>query len=192
MAKAWCSTAQMPVKRGRAVSRKISVVCFAQRGGLQKSGYAAAPRGVRLLHVNCAGFQHSAEVPKCIAIFAGRYLHGRRGVLAHLSQPLDIVRRNRLLEPAHVLARGEDVRQILGLLAAIGAVCIDEQPGGSYRRFRKRDSRRIAGRIATDLHLDPLTTFDLYPTGELATELIIVVAGKAAAAVNGDGFAIPA
>ena len=48
---------------------------FAECCRLQKPGDTAAARRVRLLHVDCARFQHAAEVVERVAIFARGDFH---------------------------------------------------------------------------------------------------------------------
>ena len=103
---------------------------------------------------------------------------------------MQIVRRNRLLEPAHVLLRRELLRQLECLLRTIGAVGVDEQTGRPDRLLRRRDAGRVALGVSADLHFDPAATVFFYPARELTRELAIIVAGEAAAAVDRNGIAI--
>src|SRR5947209_7446073 len=95
----------MEMQRRRTMSGKIDVMRLAKCGDLQETRDAAAARGVRLLDVDRAGGEHPQEVIGIVAILAGSDLHGWRRAVTQQPQPLQIVGRDRLLEPAYPLRR---------------------------------------------------------------------------------------
>ena len=99
---------------------------LAQRGDLQERRDAAAARGIGLLHIDRARLEHAAHVVDSIRIFAGGDFHASGGTVPYRSQPIQVVRRYRLLEPAYLLLR-KLVCKFDGLLHAIRAVGIHEQ-----------------------------------------------------------------
>ena len=115
----------MQMQRRRAMSGQIDVKSLADGGDLQECGHAAAPRHIGLLHVHRASFEHLADIRDRVGVFARRDIHFNRGLLANRPKPTQIVRRNRLLEPADILIcemRGERQR----LFDRVSAICIDE------------------------------------------------------------------
>ena len=99
---------------------------LAQRSGLQKPGDASAAGGIGLQNVHRSRLQHAAKITGIIAILTGGDLHLCRRPVTHEAQSFQIIRRNRLFEPAHAV-----LRKTLGrgqrLLAAVGAVGVHEQ-----------------------------------------------------------------
>ena len=71
-----------------------------ERRRLQEAGDAAAARGVGLQHVDRAGLEHAPEVRQVVAVLAGRDLHAGGRAVAQKPQPVEVVGRHRLLEPA--------------------------------------------------------------------------------------------
>ena len=88
---------------------------------------AAAASDVHLEDVDCSRCAHALEVEEVVAVFAGSHI--RTDLLPDLVQAFEIIRGDRLLEPGDVAGVGEVFGEAHRLLAAIGAVGVDEEVG---------------------------------------------------------------
>src|SRR5438094_216489 len=90
-------TASTTSSSGRAVSRELAPVRLGNRGDVEQAGDPAATRDVGLETVDDR--RHALEVRHEVAVLAGRDLDPVGRLVANNRQPLEIVRRHRLLEP---------------------------------------------------------------------------------------------
>src|SRR5215472_18907415 len=126
MAQARYRTSDMAVQCRRAMRRKINMMRFAQRADLEETGDTTAAGNIGLQHVDRIGLEEAARVVTYINVFPGGDLHLVRRALAHQPQAWQIVRGDRLLEPANVRLR-TSVREGQRLFHRQRAVGIDEQ-----------------------------------------------------------------
>ena len=68
------------------------------------------------------------EVARLVSVLTGRDVHAGRRPVAHDPPPFEVVGGDGLLEPGHAVG-GEALGELERLLARVGAVGIDEQPG---------------------------------------------------------------
>src|SRR5205814_8771946 len=121
--------------------------------GTEESADAAAASRVGLEDIDRAGLEHAAEVPDVESVFAGGDVHSRWRAIAQQPESVQIVRGNRLLEPAHTVLTKYGC-EIEGLLPRVGAVGVHEQLGiGPDRIARCGNATDIHRRIAAHLHL---------------------------------------
>src|SRR5438477_6533506 len=120
---------------------------------MEESADAAAAGRVGLEDIDCTGLEHAAEVPDVESVFSGGDVHSRWRAVAQEPEAFQIVRGNRLLEPAHTVF-AKHRREIEGLLPRVRAVGVHEQLGiGPDRVARSGNTRDVHRRIATHLHL---------------------------------------
>ena len=94
------------------------------------------------------GLEHPAEVEQVVAVLAGGDVHAGRGAVAEQPQAVEVVGGDRLLEPGHAQL-GESLGHGQGLLAAVGAVGVDEQLGvGPDRLAGGPDAAEVVLRVA--------------------------------------------
>src|SRR5581483_11482479 len=129
------------------------MVRLTKRDGFEETCESGAARSICLEHVDSSCFQHSSEVPRVVSVLTGGDIHSGRSAIANQAQTVDIVGGDRLLEPCNV-GVSEDLSLLQGLLAAVGAVGVDEQlrifPDGIASHPHALD---IGPGIASDLHL---------------------------------------
>src|SRR5581483_6833936 len=132
--------------------------------------------------------QHAAEVEGVITVLAGGYIHSGGSAITEEAKTVEIVGRNRFFKPDDVeiaKAFGEIER----LLAGVSAVGVDEEANVWADSIAgDLSAMEVLIGMRSDFHFDGAHAF-LRPTGELVTELIIVIGGKAAAAIGFDLFA---
>ena len=131
---------------------KLERLC--EGGRLQEPRQSQAAGGVCLEHVHRAGLQHAPEVSAVVSVFAGGDPHPVRRAIAQQSQPFQIIRRNRLLEPG-----GAEIGELGGesqrLLAFVRPVRVDEQVTRRTDRLaRNLDAVAVNRGVRADLHLD--------------------------------------
>ena len=154
--------ARRKVQRWGAVRRQGQSARLGERARPKESRDAGATGSVGLQHVNRPGFQHVAEVPEVIAIFARRDIHSGRSAITDQPESFKVVRRDRLLEPNHpTLPEGAGLGE--RLLATIGAIRVHVQ-GRVWPDCLARclHSAKVGLWVGADLHFysaDPL----LYP-----------------------------
>ena len=88
---------------------------------------------VGLQHIDRAGFQHAAGIVERVDVFAGGDIHRRRRPLAREPQARQIVRRDRLLEPADI-GLAASLANRSACLNREGPVGVDEQLTFADRR----------------------------------------------------------
>src|SRR5665811_559801 len=147
-------TADRHVDRWRTMGRERQRARPAQRPDTQELAESGAAGRVGLEDVDCACLKHPPEVRQVVAVLARGDRHPRRPSIADLAEPVQVVRGNRLLEPADTEV-GEPLGESQGLLALVRAIGIDEEryvwadrrPGGP-------DPFEVGSWVAPDLHLD--------------------------------------
>ena len=153
-----------------AVRGELERARLAERGDAQEPGDPLAAGDVGLQAVDRASLEHPLEVRQRVAVLAGSDLHPRRCPVADQAQTLEVVRADRLLEPAHIEALGGLEREPQRLLAAERAVRVDEQLRVVADRLAcDLDALEVALGFAADLHLDPRDAL-LDPAAELLGE----------------------
>ena len=89
-----------------------------KRRGFEESGVATATARISLQHVHGAGLDHAAKIERLVAVLARRDLQTGGRAVAQQAQAIEVVARNRLLEPDDVQG-GEFLSEMQGLLARI-------------------------------------------------------------------------
>ena len=114
------------MQRGRGVSRERQTMRLAESPYTQQAGDAGTAGGVGLQHIYRSSLQHTLEIKEIVAIFTGGNFHLRRSAVPQEAQAFQIVRRYRLLEPAHSKL-GEFFGLGQRLLAAVSAVGVNKK-----------------------------------------------------------------
>src|SRR5262245_6785154 len=96
-------TAGVYMERWPAMRRQGYTPRLTQSPNAQKPGDPSTARGIGLQDVHGACRQHAAEIDQVIAILACRDVHAGWRLIAQKTQTLQIVRRDRFLEPVHVI-----------------------------------------------------------------------------------------
>ena len=120
------------------MGRERQAPSFAQGAGPQEAGDPAAAGRVGLEDVDGAGLEHPPEIEEVVAVLARGDVHAGRGPVAEQPEALEVVGRDRLLEPAHASVRRT-------ARPGPGPAC------GCRRRWRRRTARPpgpIASRAA--------------------------------------------
>ena len=104
------------------------------------------------------------------------------------AEALQVVGGDRLFKPADIAAR-RTIGLCQGLLAAIGAVGVDEQLGSRGRCVAGGlHAIHVVRWVPADLHLDPRNAGG-DPAAELLAKLVGGIGSEAAAAIDGGGVA---
>ena len=164
-----------------------------QRRAAHELGDPAAAGDVQLQAVHRARADQRGRVGQRPAVLAGGHVHG--DLAPHRGQPGEILRGHRLLEPGHAVI-GQSLADPHRLAGGVAAVRVDVQlPVRSDDLAGQRHPLEITLLVAApglpDLDLHPAYAVG-QPAGQLVPGLLIVVAGEAAAAVDGDVLAHPA
>src|SRR5579859_1503816 len=84
--------ANMQVHCRSSVRRERHAIRLAQSGSFQEAADACTASRIGLQHIYRAGIEHSAEIPRIVAVLSGGDLHRRWSAVAHEPQALEIIR----------------------------------------------------------------------------------------------------
>src|SRR5438105_13859783 len=160
----------------------MCVVRVRDRGNVEQARNATAPRDIRLQAVD--RFDHSVEVQEDVAVLTRSDFDARGTLLTHAPQPVEVVRRYRLLEPLDAALLRVDPRPFDRFLTCERAVRVDEELRVLTDRLPRRPRAvTIAAWLAPDLHLHPWDSL-LRPTAELLLQLRVGIRREATATVD--------
>src|SRR3954462_3750588 len=112
--------------RGSGMRGERNVICSCQNSCFEKPAETGTPCRIRLKNVNRAGFEHGSEVRRIETVLAGSNIHACRRSIPNQTQTWQIVGRDRLLEPAHIVI-GKSLGKFQSLFPIVSAIRINEE-----------------------------------------------------------------
>src|SRR5579883_904733 len=175
IARGACDAAEVHVNGRRGMRRERDGAREALGIDIDEPGDAAAACGIRLENVDGFRIEHAAKVEGIVSVFAGGDIHSGGAVIANQPQAFQIIRTDGLFEAADVELLLETAGKSQRLLAAVGAVGVNEEGGMvSDGLASDTDAVEIAAGLPPDFHFHHGEAF-VCPAAELVAQLLVGV-----------------
>src|SRR5579885_372747 len=175
IARGACDAAEVHVNGRRGMRRERDGAREALGIDIDEPGDAAAACGIRLENVDGFRIEHAAKVEGIVSVFAGGDIHSGGAVIANQPQAFQIIRTDGLFEAADVELLLETAGKSQRLLAAVGAVGVNEEGGMvSDGLASDTDAVEIAAGLPPDFHFHHGEA-SVCPAAELVAQLLVGV-----------------